>query len=491
MLRALIIAAVTLVAASDARAYSTGKAFDWGPLASRQQDVDGVWRFRAAGPFHERAAASNAWVLSTWRPFYSRVADPAEIRAAQDFLWPLATARALGRQSTWRCLLWFGFNHDLAAAAPRERTWLIPFYFSGRDATGGAYRAIFPFGGTIREFLGRDEISFVLFPIRSTSRLNDLHTSNWIWPIYAQTRGPGVYRFRVFPFYMRSVRDGQFDRRAILWPFWSHVRYDDPRAPGEGYMLWPLWGRVRVTGQDTWWFVPPLFKFADSEERTQINAPWPFVQYARSKHSGAAEAALFAAGRAPGYRKLFLWPLWGRKQMEHLDRTFALWPLLWWQTVDRPGALQERFVAAPFWFSEREVTVTNGAIAARRTKLWPLYSYSRRGDASRFRSLALWPFADAAAVERNWAPLWTVVSRQRNGEDCDTEALWGLYRDRVRGPDRSVSVFPLFDAYRQADPPRRGWSLLKGLVGREQCGSHVRWRVLYFLRFGSPPEELP
>jgi hypothetical protein len=494
MRRLLFCLLLALWVVSPAQARRTGPAeYDWGFLASRHQDLQGNWHTKAAGPLYESATSTNNLSMQAWRPLYSEVEDPAGDREAGDFLWPLGTTRDLGHQTSWRALFFFGFNHDNKTNQPRERAWYIPFYFSGRDASGQTYRAVFPLGGSIHEFLGRDEISFVLFPIRSTSRLNDLHTSNWLWPVYSVTTGPKTYRFRVFPFYGKSVREGQYEKRFVLWPFWTQSRYDHPKSSGSGFILFPVVGHMKLTDQEVWWAIPPLFKFAHGQKLDQINAPWPFYQYARSKVPGEAAHPLFQQHPAGNYyAKRYVWPLWGRRQMGGIDRTFALWPLLWWQTVERPAVIQHRFQAVPFWMSQRDVAVSNQQVVARYNKLWPLYSYHRQGDESRFRTLELWPFAETAAVERNWAPLWTLWSRQRMGDQRETEVLWGLYRDQNRGAAaRRVSLFPLFERSREAADSRQSWSLLKGLLGRERVGSQVRWRLLYLLHFGRLPEEAP
>ena len=462
--------------------------YDWGFLASRHADPNGDWHTKALGPFYERVEGTNGMRMQAWRPAYAHLEDPATDRTRDEVVWPLAQWRTIDEQAAWRVLFFLGFNHDTTTNTPRKRAWIFPFWFSGRDATGGTYRALFPFYGSIHEFLGRDEINFVCFPIRSTSRVSDLYTSNWLWPFISVTHGPGVLRYRVFPFYARSVREGQTDKRSILWPFWSSVRYDDPHHPGGGFMLWPLYGQVRVPGQVTRWYLPPFFKFAHAPKLTQINAPWPFIQYERSKQPGRVEGPLFGRTNLSDNAKLYVWPLWGRKQVGNVDRTFALWPFLWWQSAVRPGIAQHRFQLVPFFIAQSEVATNTGAVVSRYNRVWPLYSYRRVGAESRFRTLDLWPLAQTPAVDRSWSPLWTVYSRHRVEQRCDTEVLWGLYRDLNRGGEgRQVSVFPLFDWNRSAEP-RRSWSLLKGLVGRDRRGSQVSWRLLYFIRLGGKPE---
>lgn len=488
----ILLACGLAAGAAVARPSSESAAYDWGFLASRHPDLHGVWHTKAAGPFFEAVATTNGPTLEAWRPFYATAEHPALGRANQEYLWPIAQSRKIGDQSVWRCLVFMGFNHDLTTNQPRQRTWILPFYFSGRDSTGATYHAVFPFGGNIHEFLGRDAIHFVLFPLYSTSRLNDLRTRNWLWPFISVTHGEGTYRFRVLPFYAHSVRAGQYDKKFYLWPFWSQVRYDDPHHPGGGFMLWPLYGQMKVPGQVTRWYLPPFFKFAHAPKMDVVHAPWPFVQYARSKVPGQPLGPLFGRTNEAELAKLYLWPFWGRKQVGIVDRSFALWPFVWWQTAARADRVQHRFQIAPLLFAQREVSTSNQQVVARYHRVWPLYSYRREGPESRFRTLELWPFAQNGAVERNWAPLWTLYSRHRLDDQVDTEVLWGLYRDLNRGPaSRHVSLFPFYEQTRRAEGPRASWSVLKGLVGRERVGSHVRWRLLYFLTFGCIPEDEP
>jgi hypothetical protein len=467
------------------------KEFDFGFIASRHKDVHGDWRLKAAGPLFEGASSTQDMHFLAVRPLYSIVTDPPRDRAAEDFLWPLATRHSVENQSRWRCLIFFGYNHDTASAKPRHRLWLFPFYFQGRDARGVNYRAVFPLGGSIHEFLGRDEINFVLFPARSTSKLNDLETSNWLWPIYAETKGEDTYRWRMFPFYAVSRRDGEYEKKFILWPFWNQVRYDYSNSAGSGYVLFPLMGHMKLTDQETWWVLPPFIRFTKGETLDQVFCPWPFFQYARSRDPGALEHPLVERARSAGYEKLYFWPIWGHKRVGNLDQSFYLWPLIWRQEIDRVGQTKNRFVVVPFFQAESDEK-PSGEIVGRYNKFWPLYSYRRQGDESRFRVLELWPFAEAPAVERNWAPFWTLYSRTGAGVHRDSELLWGLYRNQKRGSwSRYVSLFPLVEWKRDDYSGNlRRWALLKGLVGYESRDSRKRVRLLYFLHIdvGQDPQ---
>lgn len=481
---ALILLLFAGAAASGHASRPEPKPFDFGFIASRQKDVHGEWHTKALGPFYESAISTQEMTFSAFRPFFSRIEDPPHDRTAKDYLWPIATSRSLNDESNWRTVIFFGYRHTTNDVAKRYRLWLFPFYFEGRDGKGATYRAVFPFGGSLHDFLGRDEIRFVLFPIRSTSRLNDLETSNWLWPIVSKTTGGDVYRRRVFPFYGVSRKDGRFERKFILWPFWTQARFTHPKSSGSGFILFPIVGHMKLTDQETWWVIPPLFRHTRGEEMDRTLAPWPFIQYARAPGR--------SSGKPAQDEKLYLWPLWGHRHVGNHDVTFWIWPLIWQHEVERVGETQHRFRVAPFFLNERTERPP-GETRARYQRFWPLYSYRRIEEESRFRVLELWPFAETGGIERNWAPFWTLYSRMRSGEAVDSELLWGLYRNQKRGDAaRYWSLFPIVDWRRDDEAGHlRRWNLLKGLIGFERDDSRAFLRLLYFLKFGDTEGDEP
>jgi hypothetical protein len=97
----------------------------------------------------------------------------------------------------------------------------------------------------------------------------------------------------------------------------------------------------------------------------------------------------------------------------------------------------------------------------------------------------------AASVERNFAPLWTLYSRERHGTASEDEVLWGLFRSRREsGGARSLSLFPLFSVSSSPeDGGRADLSLLLGAVRVRREGLRGHCRLLYFLRFGAADER--
>ncbi|MCX7590962.1 MAG: hypothetical protein N2255_04970, partial [Kiritimatiellae bacterium] len=465
-------------------------------------------RLRIAGPVFESQKTQDHRSFQAVRPIYSSFADPQRDETRREFLWPLGIVRDFQGQRFWLFLIAFGHDFDVSSDLSRCRTVILPLFFNGRDATGNEYLALFPFGGTIREFAGRDEIRFVLFPFYSKSIVRDAETLSILWPIFSYTHGGDVLRYRVFPFYGRSINEGRWDKAFIMWPIWNSARYTYPDSTGRAYVLFPIFGRVDLSDQKGWMILPPFFKWIEGQRQSILSCPWPFFEYARGEID-----------------RLSFWPFWGTETRypsgsrkndlvcPSMSSTFFCWPLGRSEMLARSDAAVRRWFFLPFLYHEKIVSAqpqgdnsgqesmeaqnmgahsrsvqTHSPADARVFKLWPLASYRRKANASRFRLLELWPTRDLEPVERNLAPFWTIYCRTRDNEAVEDELLWGLIRHRrVSESERQFSIFPIFNWERGGEA--RAWSLLHGLLGCRQEATSRRYRILYVLEFGKKSRE--
>lgn len=441
---------------------------DWGPFYASWTDVHGNERHRALGPFYDHTETPDGWEARAIRPLFHGWGREEPRVTRNEFLWPLGTWRQRENSSYWRFLLAFRWNWDVDDPESRHRSWLFPFVFSGRSIEGKDYFAVFPFGGTIREFLFWDRIRFVLFPLYVNSRINDVEAKTWLWPFISKTEGEGVRRFRVFPFYGYNEREGRGRKTFVLWPFWNQVRYTTPGASGFGWILFPVVGHLKLTDQETWWVVPPLFRVSVGEEQNRVYGPWPFVQ----KESGETE-------------KFYLWPFYGRKVIGGVDQRFFLWPLGRHEKIERPESETTRTWLLPFY--RRYVTQSDSEAVepSAWTKVWPLFSHLSKNEGA-VRKTVVPDFNPmrGGPIERNFAPFWHLYVRQEVEGHVDTEVLWGLYRGVKRGESYQYrSLFPLFSWSREKEGGH--FSLLKGLISRRRQGDENSWRILYLFRFGA------
>lgn len=405
-------------------------------------------------PFYESLQGTNGATFKAWRPLYSTSVDGE--RWKKDYLWPLYTRKGF-QDELYSRFLFFGYSSDFSPDTDRHRNWMIPIYFQGTSAEGEDYLAIFPIGGRIDEFLGRDKVWFVLFPLYVHSIINDVETSTFVWPVFSKTSGTGVKRFRVWPIYGQSHRENEFEKKFVLWPIYTSVKYTNDRNPGGGFILVPLYGRVMTERSKNQWFIPPFFRYAHGEGERIIYAPWPFIQWSDGE-----------------VYKRYLWPLYGQKEVGTLRSQFWLWPLIWDSKTKASKVDLRRKQLVPIFVHESAVvrepmdSYEIGDVVSRYWKLWPLMSWERNEAASRFRLLELWPLRHTDGIERNWAPLWTLYTRTHEEGVVEHRLLWGVY-DQTRGEGR-------FE-----------WSLLKGLAGYKNTGTKSSFHVL-FIRFGGEEE---
>lgn len=464
---------------------------DIGLTAKGDADLRGGKRFRALGPLIEMRSDEDGATFMAVRPIFSRLDEPAKQRSLLEFLWPVGMVKRSEHETFWRVLMAFGHDFDNMRADSRFRFVLFPVLFAGRDANDENYFAVFPIGGTVHEFLGKDRILFVLFPLYAGSSAGNVESRTVLWPMISMTKGGDLSRFRVFPFYGRSVKGELWKRQFVLWPLWTSIRYDYPNSSDGGFVLFPLFGRVKMRDQHAWTVLPPLFRWSSGDDQTEVNCPWPLIQYGSGKTD-----------------KFHIWPLYGRKSQGNDREAFFLWPLVSARTINRQNYVLSRFSLFPLLHHERrrlicdspesspspggETGISSGFegepagaskgkqpasaadIAERRLKVWPLISYRREGDASHLRALELWPFRDVDAIERNMAPLWTLYSRTRAGEAMEEELLWGVFRRRRDGIKPGGS---------DGDEGRHEWSFLRGLVAYNREGLRKSYRLLYFLKF--------
>ena len=408
-------------------------------------------------PLYENYSATNETRFLAVRPFYSWTDDPATERWRKDYLWPFYTRKGF-KDETYSRFLFFGYSTDFSEEDDRHRNWVIPFYYQGVDTHGQGYFAIFPFGGTIHEFLGRDRVMFVLFPIYGQSQVNDVKTTSVVWPIYSRSRGEKVNRTRVWPFYGQTDLYGEYRKKFILWPFYNSVQYTNERNPGGGFILVPVYGRVKTERSLNYWFVAPLFRYMTSEEQWIVHAPWPFIQMADGE-----------------MHKRIVWPFYGNKSLGTLTRRYFLWPFFWNNKTEYARHTQHRRYAIPFFAYQTDVvtketkTHAAGDVSSRYWKIWPLMSWERQLGNSRFRTLELWPLRNTPGIERNWAPWWTLYRRMNDDGEIGHHVLWGCYRQ-------------------WKSPERFEWSLLKGLAGYKKEQDHRRYRLL-FVWFGGQEEQ--
>ncbi|MBN2302706.1 MAG: hypothetical protein JXN60_09345 [Lentisphaerae bacterium] len=471
--------------------------FDLGFIASRDRDLKGNIRLRVLGPFFERLEHESGMRFTALRPLGSSFVEPEKDRSLRELIWPVGMYKKFRGQTAWRFLIAYGDDYDNTQPGSRWRFVIFPIVFAGKDANGENYFGVIPLGGKINEFLGKDNVSFLLFPLYFSNTLNGVTTRSVLWPLISRTNGGDIDRFSVLPFYGRVINKERWTKRYAMWPVWTSVKYEYPGVNGGGFILFPIVGHMRVDfdNQNIWWLFPPLLKWAKTDRNTMVHCPWPVIQYARGSHLD----------------RLYVWPIWGTKTIGHITSTFMLWPLGGTERTLRKTYTLNKFTFRPFLNYESRVPrpgprqdAAADASAVRTAditppeqsdgryfQLWPLFSYRRRANMSRFRVFDFWPAQHMTGIEKNWAPIWTIYAHARVGDASEDELFWGFVRHRKDGRGgRRFSVFPLFSIERTVEGDRGGeWSFLLGFMGCEREGLRKTYRLLYFIKWHRDKSE--
>ena len=463
--------------------------------------------WRALGPFFERRGTPDGEreLRAFLRPLYTDFRTTAGTTSGRDILWPLGFTR---NRPDSEFQFFFPFLHTkpqhAADGVTADRWWLMPIVFYGHDNQAKSYVGIFPLGGRICNLFGFEQVKFWLFPIYVESHKQTFVAHTWLWPVYSRTTGEHVDKFRVWPFYGRAAFFGRSPETAVKWLqheryFYAwpvvHTNHIYPR-PGDAagktddtWFVLPFAGRGRQTDVDgkvvqkSWTVLWPFFSgescTLNGAEKDRLYCPWPFVRLEKANVKDGWE------------NKRNYWPVYGREQKVGRTTGYILWPF-WSQGEAVTGATARRTWSAliPLWWSS-ELWRTDAArpqaaptLENNFKQIWPLFSYDRELATSRLAVLALWPRRAPDGVSRNYAPFWTLYSREKTGGQIRHEALWGWWKLAYNAPQPLRWSLAPFAEYRREDA-NGGWtlSLGKGLLGWSRTNGEKHGRALWFIKW--------
>ena len=389
--------------------------------------VEPVERFRI-GPFYEERVERDGTRFTALRPFFSYARRPESDASVTDVLWPLAHWTAC-RDRYYGRFANTAWSRETGEQTQSHFFTLFPLWFHGRNREYESYFGLFPLYGHLPAFAGvAKNVDFTLFPLYlayTTAGSRAIRTRYLLFPLLSwQTDGASpepreIERTGIFPF-AGTRRDGQGENSYILWPFWSRAHYDSDLRQGSAWMLWPLAARIDTSTESGWLFLPPIIRHTRGPAQ-RLTRIWPLFEYAQD----------------PEREKFSLWPIYGQTAYETHRHWYALWPLIAGATRQSQHLQQPettRFVRLfPLWFSETVERAGQSpdqppTTLQRYVRLWPLYSRIKHRDGSQsLRIPDLYPLRNAAGIERNLAPLWTLYEFRRNPDGtADNFLFWGL-----------------------------------------------------------------
>ncbi|HEX7631864.1 MAG TPA: hypothetical protein VF388_07015 [Lacunisphaera sp.] len=411
--------------------------------------------------------------VNGFRPFYLHAeVDGKESNA---FLYPFFTWE---RQPGFRKFSFFqlvNVRHTDEPGEPADHGFDVwPFYFSretGDPAT--SYHAFFPIAGTVKYRFGRDELSWVVFPLYMHSRKSGREVTTALWPFLTFIDGAGHHGFEFWPLFGRRGRANDYERQFYLWPFiYKSASHLDQPVPtvSEGFL--PFYTRDTGPGLISETYLWPFFGYTHRTEPYRYEERryfWPF----------------FVQGLGD-QRAVNRWaPFYTRSVIKGYDKKWVLWPFYRhaeWTDDNRIEQEKNQFLYFIYW-SQTQRSLTNPQAApANKRHLWPLFSAWDNG-AGRRQVQVLSPleifFPTNDVIRQVYTPLFALYRYdQPDATTARHSLLWNAITWSHTATDRSFHLGPLFSVQSGADQKRVAFGL--GLFGWQRGPGETRSRFFLF-----------
>lgn len=388
------------------------------------------------------------------RPLIFRASDEKG-DSLTEILYPLAVRRRTDQTSSTSLLGLLSLENgqrDMHGVHLR-RFFLFPLLFYGEHSEQGSYAAVFPLGGRLHGWFGRDRITFALFPLYSRTERGKRRVDNILWPFFARISGPTESGYKFWPWYGWSAKTSDERKSFFLWPFgFTETRGPRSENPGSEQAVLPFYYHRESAGESYRSVLWPFFNYRDDRVKgyREWTLPWPLVRIMRGESHY-------------GYRFL---PLYADETLEVTRRRWYLWPLV--RIDGLHSALIQRREHRILFFLYRHLSEnkTEAGTERKRILFWPLFGYNRFNGVSHVHALALLEpvLPDNEGIERSWAPLWRFYQQKWDTRGNQVGSLmWNLVWWERREDALAWELFPLVD-YRRTRAADVDVHLFKGLL---------------------------
>jgi hypothetical protein len=449
---ALLATALSAQASGAAEEPAKGTIFTLWPLVDyRTSPAEGFSNLSILGPLFKFEKKGDERETA-FRPFMYRTDHLKSRSTSTYFLYPAAYRENTPQADTYEVLRLFQTNHFHKGEekAGEATAMLFPFYIAGKSTQGEDYQSFFPFYGDIYDRFWRDEYHFAMFPLYGRTVNKGTTTRHYLYPIFSTTSGEKESGFEVFPLYGQSHKEGVYNKRFVLWPFYTSWQTGlDTDNPTEKTFLFPLYGKIDSPKRTTRSYLWPFFGYTINHEKKfkEVDYFWPFISTIRGEKRNADS---------------FL-PLYSRDTFADGERRWYLWPLFRHEEIRSETFNRDSNRVLFFLYRGSHESWPKEGTERSRIAAWPLFLYESKpsGTYSFSFPAPVESILDKEGIEKNWAPLWRLYQR-RWDEDGNSASslLWNLYWHERRGEDLAYELFPLV-SYRGV----KGESELKFLKG--------------------------
>ncbi|MDY6933551.1 MAG: hypothetical protein SVZ03_04920 [Spirochaetota bacterium] len=391
-----------------------------------------------------------------WRPFFMRNTENSKGNVFEASLIPIVYWKnKTVKKNEWKSL--FGLINSVDYIHPNGVSdydfGVFPFLLYGDSVDkNDKYCHIWPFGGSMRDKLGQDNISTYLFPgfvlffffppsfpptltnaavllislIPLYVNYNSKDYKSWglLWPIIQRGKSSTRNDKRFLPFYSHNYTRDKYESHSILMLFnYQRVimRDDEQKTFFAVPFFGKRWNRSSLSNSST--LLWPFFSWGYDIKRGdyELNFPWPLVQIQDCSK--------------PYINKRIFFPFFGKYDYQN-KRTFFITPLYFSLKKKTKSYDSEYYInALIIWYFKREYkkkpSPTYGS-SWRYFKIWPIFHYEKddRGNFS-FNFLSLLPMRDPEGYERLYQPFWTIFEyRGFQSGERRFGLLWRLYFQR-------------------------------------------------------------
>jgi hypothetical protein len=415
-------------------------------------------RFEVLGPLFSRDRAGSDY-LYTVAPLFYYLSRGNTIES--EFLYPLGQYKSGSGETRFNIIPISRLRQDVIPEGASN--WqFFPFY-GGRTSKGEGYGGMFPFYGTFKERFGRDQATFVLWPLYSRSIEENTYRYSILWPFFSYSTG-GEDALAFWPFYGKIITPGKSEKHYVLWPIYNYQKLGlDTDNPRTLKTVLPFYARETSPQYYRKSILYPFFNHYHQEKGNydQWDTPWPFV----------------VRGDGENFRLRNYFPFYYNRQEADKSRFAIGWWLYDHTTDSSAGSWEQTYRYLGFSSYTTEIDAKGNW--SEKHRMWPLFYSSATSGVSRFHAPE--PIImESPGFDRlfgPWVYLWT---QERQDTYRQGKAFWGIYRWQ---DDLDYHLWELsFLADRETTANTSKFRLLGGLVTVEREGDLHRLKLLYLPR---------
>lgn len=319
-----------------------------------------------------------------------------------------------------------------------------------------SYSAMFPFGGKVRNFLGKDAIGWLMFPLYLQIEHRGSICHSLPWPFIRWQTGPDSGGLALWPIFSHFWKEGEYDHGNLLWPL-IYEWHDDLSCPVPSIRKGFL----------------PFYAYEDSARRYSWTVIWPFFSHIEMRNRNYVEDHLFwpffVQGRGDNEYVNRWAPFYTHSIRRGIDKRWYLWPLF--KIVDREECgvhiNQQQLLYFVFWKQTQRSIENPCWPEAKKVHLWPLYCYWDNGAGKKqFQLLSPFEvfFPTNQAVRNLYSPLFAIF---RFEQLCPGHSRYSILFDLIAtektATSQRLSIGPLLDV--ECGECKSQIQILKGFLG--------------------------